>query len=78
MSDSLLKRVQTLGLTLPAPSVPIANFVPFVVSQNLLLSRAKSPYKTGSLPTSVAWAMPSTKLKEPKLLNWQHSACSLN
>ena len=34
MTDSLAHRVQQLGLSLPTPSQPIANYVNHVVSQN--------------------------------------------
>lgn len=47
MSDSLSKRVQTLGFNLPAPSVPIANFVPFIVTQNLLFISGQVPLQDG-------------------------------
>lgn len=47
MIESLSKRVEALGLTLPAPSVPIANFVPFVVSQNLLFISGQVPLLEG-------------------------------
>ena len=32
MSDSLRQRVHTLGLTLPTPSLPAANYISHVIS----------------------------------------------
>ena len=43
MSDSLRHRVQALGLTLPSPSQPIANYINHVVSQNQLFISGQIP-----------------------------------
>jgi enamine deaminase RidA (YjgF/YER057c/UK114 family) len=47
MSDSLLHRVQALGLTLPSPSQPIANYINHVVSQNQLFISGQIPLIDG-------------------------------
>ncbi|MFJ7143215.1 RidA family protein [Pseudomonas protegens] len=47
MSDSLKHRVQQLGLELPAPSQPIANYVNHVRSQNLLFISGQIPLLQG-------------------------------
>jgi len=47
MSDSLRHRVQALGLTLPSPSQPIANYINHVVSQNQLFISGQIPLLGG-------------------------------
>lgn len=47
MSDSLRQRVQALGLTLPTPSQPIANYINHVVSQNQLFISGQIPVLDG-------------------------------
>lgn len=43
MTDSLIHRVHQLGLTLPTPSQPIANYVNHVISQNQLFISGQIP-----------------------------------
>lgn len=47
MTDSLTQRVQQLGLSLPTPSQPIANYVNHVVSQNQLFISGQIPLLDG-------------------------------
>ena len=47
MTDSLSQRVQQLGLRLPEPSQPIANYVNHVVSQNQLFISGQIPLLDG-------------------------------
>ncbi len=47
MTDSLARRVQQLGLALPTPSQPIANYVNHVVSQNQLFISGQIPLLDG-------------------------------
>lgn len=47
MTDSLAQRVQQLGLSLPTPSQPIANYVNHVVSQNQLFISGQIPMQDG-------------------------------
>jgi enamine deaminase RidA (YjgF/YER057c/UK114 family) len=47
MTDSLAHRVQQLGLALPTPSQPIANYVNHVVSQNQLFISGQIPLQDG-------------------------------
>lgn len=47
MTDSLAHRVQQLGLSLPSPSQPIANYVNHVVSQNQLFISGQIPLLDG-------------------------------
>ncbi|WP_449441151.1 RidA family protein [Pseudomonas migulae] len=47
MTDSLAHRVQQLGLCLPTPSQPIANYVNHVVSQNQLFISGQIPLQDG-------------------------------
>ncbi|MGF6096843.1 RidA family protein [Pseudomonas sp. 18175] len=43
MSDSLRQRVQALGLTLPTPGQPAANYINYVISHNQLLVSGQIP-----------------------------------
>ncbi|MCU1758214.1 RidA family protein [Pseudomonas sp. 14P_8.1_Bac3] len=47
MTHSLAQRVQQLGLTLPTPSQPIANYVNHVFSQNQLFISGQIPMQNG-------------------------------
>lgn len=47
MSDSLRQRVQALGLTLPTPSHPAANYINHVISQNQLFVSGQIPLVDG-------------------------------
>ncbi|RON55060.1 RidA family protein [Pseudomonas frederiksbergensis] len=47
MTDSLIQRVQQLGLALPTPSQPAANYVNHVVSQNQLFISGQIPLLDG-------------------------------
>lgn len=52
MSDSIRQRVQALGLTLPTPSQPAANYINHVVSQNQLFISGQIPMLDGK-PTYI-------------------------
>ncbi|MDN3222844.1 RidA family protein [Pseudomonas nunensis] len=47
MTDSLAQRIQKLGLALPSPSQPVANYVSHVVSQNQLFISGQIPLLDG-------------------------------
>jgi enamine deaminase RidA (YjgF/YER057c/UK114 family) len=47
MSDSLRQRVQALGLTLPTPAQPAANYINYVISQNQLFVSGQIPMVEG-------------------------------
>lgn len=47
MNDSLRQRVHALGLTLPAPSQPAANYISHVISQNQLFISGQIPLVDG-------------------------------
>lgn len=47
MSDSLHQRVQALGLTLPTPSQPAANYINYVISANQLFVSGQIPLVEG-------------------------------
>jgi len=47
MSDSLRQRVQALGLTLPTPSQPAANYINYVISANQLFVSGQIPLLEG-------------------------------
>ena len=39
----IAQKIQSLGLILPPPSIPLANYVPFVISGNLLFLSGQGP-----------------------------------
>lgn len=47
MSDSIRQRVHALGLTLPTPSQPAANYINHVISQHLLFISGQIPVLDG-------------------------------
>ncbi len=47
MSNSIRQRVRALGLTLPTPSQPAANYISYVVSQNQLFISGQIPLVDG-------------------------------
>lgn len=47
MSDSLRQRVQALGLTLPTPGQPAANYINYVISRDQLLVSGQIPMVDG-------------------------------
>ncbi|WP_274424153.1 RidA family protein [Chelativorans sp. YIM 93263] len=49
MGDTIEKRLLALGVELPTPSKPAANYVPFVQSGNLLFMSGQLPMKDGKL-----------------------------
>lgn len=49
MGETIEKRLSDLGVTLPTPAAPAANYVPFVRSGNLLFTAGQLPLKDGKL-----------------------------
>ncbi|MSO93086.1 MAG: RidA family protein [Rhodospirillales bacterium] len=49
MAGKIDKRIAELGVTLPNPTAPIANYVPFVVTGNLVFVSGQVPIFNGSL-----------------------------
>jgi enamine deaminase RidA (YjgF/YER057c/UK114 family) len=49
MSDAIDKRLLELGVELPTPAKPAANYVPYVESGNLLITSGQLPMKDGKL-----------------------------
>jgi enamine deaminase RidA (YjgF/YER057c/UK114 family) len=47
MSQKIQARLKDLGVTLPQPSAPAANYVPFVLSGNMLYVSGQLPVKDG-------------------------------
>ena len=43
MSQAIAKRLSDLGVTLPEPAAPVANYVPFTISGNTLLISGQLP-----------------------------------
>lgn len=52
MGETIEKRLSDLGITLPVPAAPVANYVPFARSGNLLLTSGQLPLKDGKLTTT--------------------------
>ena len=49
MDEIIEKRLNDLGVTLPAAAAPAANYVPFIVSGNLFFTAGQLPFKDGKL-----------------------------
>jgi len=49
MSDAIDKRLLELGVELPTPSKPVANYVPVLQVSNLLFTSGQLPMKDGKL-----------------------------
>ena len=49
MSDTIESRLKGLGITLPTPAAPAANYVPFMQSGNLLFTAGQLPLQDGKL-----------------------------
>lgn len=49
MSDTIQKRLEALGVTLPAAAAPAANYVPYAQSGKLLMTAGQLPLEAGKL-----------------------------
>ena len=49
MGDTIQKRLEALGVTLPAAAAPAANYVPFAASGKLILTAGQLPLTSGKL-----------------------------
>lgn len=49
MMDQIETRLAELGLVLPQVTAPVANYVPFVISQNLIFVSGQLPMQDGAL-----------------------------
>lgn len=49
MGDTIQKRLSDLGVTIPTPAAPAANYVPFAQSGKLLLTAGQLPLVDGKL-----------------------------
>lgn len=49
MGDTIEKRLESMGINLPAAAAPAANYVPFVRSGNMLYPSGQLPMKDGKL-----------------------------
>ena len=52
MGDTIEKRLDELGVTLPAAAAPAANYLPFMRSGNLLFTAGQLPLRDGKLVVS--------------------------
>ena len=53
MSDTIQKRIEALGVTLPAAAAPAANYVPYAQSGKLLMTAGQLPLEAGKLVTGL-------------------------
>ncbi|MEX4007980.1 RidA family protein [Neoaquamicrobium sediminum] len=53
MSDTIQKRLDALGVALPAAAAPAANYVPYAQSGKLLMTAGQLPLETGKLVTGL-------------------------
>lgn len=53
MSDTIQKRLEALGVTLPAAAAPAANYVPYAQSGKLLMTAGQLPLEAGKLVTGL-------------------------
>ena len=72
MSNSIRQRVHALGLTLPAPSQPIANYINHVISQNQLFISGQIPLLDGKPAYLGRLGNPSARKTAPRRQNWLH------
>lgn len=49
MANAIEKRLLELGVELPTPAAPVANYVPFMQTGNLLVTSGQLPMKDGKL-----------------------------
>jgi enamine deaminase RidA (YjgF/YER057c/UK114 family) len=49
MAGRIEQRLAALGISLPTPAVPIANYVPFTISGSLLVVSGQIPLKDGAV-----------------------------
>jgi enamine deaminase RidA (YjgF/YER057c/UK114 family) len=49
MAGRIEQRLRELGITLPAPAAPIANYVPFVVTGSLVIVSGQIPLRDGAV-----------------------------
>lgn len=49
MSAEIAKRLESLGITLPVAAAPAANYVPYVISGNVLYLSGQLPMEAGKL-----------------------------
>ncbi|MBB2753111.1 UNVERIFIED_ORG: enamine deaminase RidA (YjgF/YER057c/UK114 family) [Rhizobium aethiopicum] len=52
MSDEIAKRLTEMGITLPEAAAPAANYVPYVISGNLLYISGQLPLEGGKIAVS--------------------------
>lgn len=52
MTGNIDARLQALGIVLPRPTKPVANYVPFVVTGNLVFIAGQGPFGAGGLEHS--------------------------
>jgi len=66
MAGQVEARLAELGITLPRPMAPIANYVPYVVTGNLVFVSGQVPAMDGKVAITgkVSWGVPLDQAKE--------------
>jgi len=49
MSETVEDRLAKLGITLPAPAAPVANYVPYALAGNILVVSGQIPFRDGKI-----------------------------
>ncbi|MIL10258.1 RidA family protein, partial [Salmonella enterica subsp. enterica] len=49
MADTIESRLEKLGVSLPTPAAPVANYVAFQISGSLLLTSGQLPLNDGKV-----------------------------
>ena len=66
MAGQVETRLAELGITLPRPMAPIANYVPYVVTGNLVVISGQLPAVDGQVAVTgkVSWGVSADKAKD--------------
>jgi enamine deaminase RidA (YjgF/YER057c/UK114 family) len=66
MAGEIEAKLAELGITLPAPTAPIANYVPYVVTGNLVVISGQIPMAGGKVAVTgkVSWGVSVDQAKE--------------
>lgn len=66
MAGRIAQRLEALGITLPTPAAPIANYVPYVVTGKLVVISGQIPLRDGAVAYAgkVGEAVPPEQAKE--------------
>ena len=68
MAGQIEAKLAELGITLPRPMPPIANYVPYVLTGNLVIVSGQVPAIDGKIAITgkVSWGVRSTRRRKPR------------